>query len=226
MAEAEPVVWGKSAEELRVALAGLAPEDRHLGPAMRALSERQRLYVVACMDMGCWKDHARGARIAGYEGKHPGYARLQGFRLAHNPKVQAAMLEEAKKRMQLGTVGATNFMLELVEDEKADPKLRLKASEMVLDRGGLHGVHGVQQVPDAGGNDRLDKMLRLALLAKALGVDPRQVLGNLVDVMPGDEKLIESNAAADVDLTSGGSAPVTAMQPAAVLVDEESETGA
>jgi hypothetical protein len=83
----------------------------------------------------------------------------------------------------------------------------------------------VQQLPDAGGNDRLDKMLRLALLARALGVDPRAVLGNLVDVMPGDEKLIEQNPAADAEGTLA-LGPATAAQPAGVLVDEESETGA
>jgi hypothetical protein len=104
-------------------------------------------------------------------------------------------------------------------------KVRLKAAEMILDRGGLHGVHEARQTGDGEGGGRAEKMLRLALLAKLLGVDPRQVMGNLADGLVGDEKLIEQNPAADVDLTSGGSAPVPATQPAGV-VDDESETGA
>jgi hypothetical protein len=216
VAEIDPV-------EVTLALSGMLPADKVQGPAMKRLTERQQMFVVALLDLGC--SHARAARAAGYSTSSELYLRVQGFRLAHNPVVQAALLEEAKKRVTAGTAAAVNLVMRVMGDEKVADKVRLKAAEMILDRGGLHGVHEARQTGDGEGGGRAEKMLRLAMLAKLLGVDPRQVMGNLADGLVGDEKLIEQNPAADVDLTSGGSAPVPATQPAGV-VDDESETGA
>lgn len=198
--------------EIESALSALVPEDRHLGPAMKALSDRQRLYVVACVDAGCWKNHTKAARLAGYTGSE-GSLKVQGYRLSHNPKVQAALLEEAKKRMQAATVGATNFVVELMQDEKADAKLRLKASESILDRGGVHAVREHLGGPaDLTPEGRAEKILRIAVLAKLLGQDPRVLLGNVVDALPADMRLLESkqDAAPDAGVTLGAESSTAA----------------
>ncbi len=66
--------------------------DTQLGPAMAALNERQRQFVYAMFEPG--RNYSDAARAAGYTDE--GGIRVQAHRLAHNPKVQAAMREEAE----------------------------------------------------------------------------------------------------------------------------------
>ncbi len=169
---------------------GLLPEASSLGPAMRVLTERQQLFVVACLDMGCATNHTQAARIAGYVDGDA--LKVTAHRLAHHPKIQAALLEEAKKRIQAGTVAATSLLIEVVGDAEHATKDRLKAAQMILDRGGVHAVTERLGTEVSSPEGRMEKVLRLALLAKLLGQDPRMLLGNLADAVEGDFKVLES----------------------------------
>lgn len=173
----------------KIALANFLPADSKMGPCMKALNERQRLFVIALLDLGGRKNHRRAAQFAGYEGG-PLVLRVTGHRLAHDPKVQAALLEEAKARLQSSTVAAVNLIEDVLTSTRYDIKDRMKAATMVLDRGGLHAL--TEHKVDVNVNDtRAEKLLRVVALAKQLGKDPRELLGNLADVIEGDFKVLE-----------------------------------
>ncbi len=173
----------------KIALANFLPAETKLGPAMKALNERQRLFVIALLDLGGRKNHRRAAKFAGYDGDAI-TLKVTGHRLAHDPKVQAAILEEAKSRMQAATVAAVNFIEDVLTSTRYDVKYRMKAAQMVLDRGGLHAL--TEHKVDVNVNDtRAEKLLRVVALAKQLGKDPRELLGNLADVIEGDFKVLE-----------------------------------
>ena len=173
----------------------LKPDEAHLralipaelGPAMQALNERQRIFVVALLDQGTKHNQSAAARKAGYRGK-PETIRVMGHQLAHYPKVQAAILEEAKKRLQLGTGAAAALLLETIGDKKVGRHDRLRAAESVLDRGGLHArtEHTVTVT-----KDRTEKLRDICRLAREFGLDPRQVVGDLADVLEGDFKVLK-----------------------------------
>jgi hypothetical protein len=68
------------------------------GPAMQALTERQRAFVIAMFEQGAKGTYTGAARTAGYGGT-PNSLRVQAHALAHSDKVQAAMREEAERRI-------------------------------------------------------------------------------------------------------------------------------
>ena len=101
-----------------------------LGPAMAALAPKDREFVEAFVDLRSYK--VAGAAF--------GMSGVDAWELAHTPKVQAAILEVARKTMRAGTASATKLLLETVEDTGASLKDRLKAALAVLDRGGIPAV--------------------------------------------------------------------------------------
>lgn len=161
------------------------PED--MGPAMRALVPRQQLFVVCLLDQGAKMNYKRAAQTAGY-GTAPSSHSTMGKRLARSEKVQAALLEEAKKRIGLSAVVATALVHDTIGNGKADLRVRLKAAEIAMDRGGLHAVQQMQVTRVVSREEKLERMVHLA---KAMGFDPRQFLGNLADTIEGDFKVLK-----------------------------------
>lgn len=69
-----------------------------LGPAMRALTEKQRGFVIAMFETDLENPkYTDFARRAGYTGNDEGI-RVTAHRLAHSEKIQAAIKEEADRR--------------------------------------------------------------------------------------------------------------------------------
>ncbi len=186
---------GIEEEEIREALSKLVPAEDRLGDAMLELNPRQRMFVLAVVLFGCASNQTRAARLAGYDGTVSSL-KVQAHRLAHNPKVQAALLEEAKKHFQAGTIAAGQLAMKFVGDDAIDPRIRLKAAEMVLDRGGLHKTTE-QIVRSTYEPSREEKLLRLVEVARALGQDPRVLLGSLADVVEADFRVAKLEPAAD-----------------------------
>jgi len=93
----------------------------------------------------------------------------QGSRLAHDPRVQAAILEEGLKLVRTDGVKALHVLRKIAFDDQADNRDRLKACEMILSRGGFAAVtqHQIDVV------HRTDDQLKRELLAMAeeLGMD-------------------------------------------------------
>lgn len=150
-------------------------EDTDYGPAMQALSDKQRKFVLAMLTIpGC--SHARAAREAGYSDVAEG-AKVRGHMAAHNPKVQEAIKEEARRRLDGLSVIAANVMMDVMLDEASDPKDKLKAASAVLDRTGFAAAQNINVNKTVTDNSGKALMERIEKAAAALGVDPASLLG-------------------------------------------------
>jgi phage terminase small subunit len=138
-------------------------DDESLGPAMKRCTRLQRRFVLAILMIGGGQ-HMRAAAMAGYSGNANGLAQA-GFRAAHTPYVQAAILEEAAKRLGGSAIEAVNVVLEQLTDPKASHKDRRAAAQMILDRVGLHAKteHNIAVTHDVGTNTMMLEMIRQRL---------------------------------------------------------------
>jgi phage terminase small subunit len=153
------------------------PEDGEVGPAMQALTEKQQKFVRAVIALARdgEENYAKAAREAGYS-DHMERCKVTGHFLSHDARVQAALLEESKKRVSLAaSVIATPVAVKIAMDEKVSPKDRLRACEMLFNRGGMpaqteHKVTVEHRQPR--------QMVELAeRLAAELGVDKQKLIG-------------------------------------------------
>lgn len=168
----------------------VVPDLGELGPAMRALpSDRMRAFVIAMHENaaagdGCqWK----AARDAGYAGTDPDNRnkstdslKTTGHRLSHDERIQAAMLEEGRRRLGAMVPLGTSVLAQIIQDDsgKISTRDRMKAVSMVLNRTGLpetteHKVITQRQYSE---EEKIERALRLA---KDLGLDGRALLGNI-----------------------------------------------
>ncbi len=157
-------------------------DDYEFGPAMAALTEKQRGFVMAMVEVpGC--SHAEAARRAGYSDVKDG-AKVRGHYLAHSPAIQVAIREEAGKRLNASSLAAAGVLLALMTDGDISPKDRIKAAGMLLDRSGFGAASTLnvnKTVTDRTGAGMLE---RIRQLAAANGIDPVKLLGgNVVPVV-------------------------------------------
>src|SRR5260221_274239 len=75
------------------------------------------------------------AREAGYSGED-GAMRVTAHRLAHDPRVQAAMLEEAQRRLGAALPLATAQLVRVLTGSTKNSE-KLKAISMVYNRSGM-----------------------------------------------------------------------------------------
>jgi phage terminase small subunit len=138
-------------------------DDESLGPAMKRCTQLQRRFVLACLLIGGGQ-HKRAAAMAGYSGDANQLA-VTGYRVAHTPYVQQAILEEAAKRLGGSAIEAVNTVLETMSDAKSSRKERLSAAQMILNRIGLHSKteHSVTVTQEAGKSSLLLEMIRAKL---------------------------------------------------------------
>lgn len=158
------------------------PDNARFGPAMAALNDRQKKFVLAMLEFGSL-NHTRCALAAGYTGDDK-TMRVTAHRLAHDDKVQAAIKEEARRRLNAGSLMAVSRLLQIADDEKTDKKDKLKAIEMILNRTGLpaqteHKVEVTHVDTD------MDAIERVKHLSKRLGLDATKLLGS-VGVIDGE----------------------------------------
>lgn len=153
------------------------PALSSMGPAMQALpSDRQRAFVIALLENGD-NNHTRAAQDAGFAAGSQNSLRVQAHRLAHDPGIQAAMDEEARRRLNSGKIMAVSSLLTLAKSAAKDSD-KLKAIEMVLNRTGLpnQSEHKVT-VNDVSKTDE-EMIARIELLAGKLGIDATKLLGH------------------------------------------------
>lgn len=150
-------------------------DDVEYGPAMQALNERQRKFVLAMLEIpGC--SHAKAARVAGYSDVKAG-AKVRGHYAAHNPKIQEAIREEARRRLDGLSVIAANVMMDAMLDPKVPTKDKLKAASAVLDRTGFAAAQNINVNKTVTDNSGKALMERLEKAAALLGIDPAALLG-------------------------------------------------
>lgn len=145
-----------------------------MGPAMRALNERQRIFVYALLENG--GNQTAAARAAGYSDTSPNVLRGHGHWLAHNDRVLAAIRELSERYMRSYGLMAAKVLVDIAADEKAHAKDRLRAAEALMNRIGLQAIteHHVKVQDDQ--RPREELVRELIELFRATGLRARDVL--------------------------------------------------
>lgn len=149
--------------------------EEELGPAMLALTMKQRGFVMAMIEFP-GISHSEAARRAGYADLSEA-AKVRGYDCAHNPAVQMAIREEAGRRLNSLSLTAANVMMMVMMDPEAPLKEKLKAASAVLDRTGFGAAQTInvnKTVTDRSGKAVL---ARLRELAVKHGLDAGKLLG-------------------------------------------------
>src|SRR5689334_19370884 len=108
--------------------------DEACGPAMAACSPPQRAFVICKVAFGC--TNAEAARRAGYQSRD----RKTSYRVAHDPRVQAALLEEGLKLMRSEGPRSILTLVSIRDNKRNAVKDRLKAAAELLNRSGFHAL--------------------------------------------------------------------------------------
>lgn len=173
-----------------------------MGPAMQKLTEKQRRFVMAWIQLG-GKNQTRAAMSAGYnfDPNKTNSIEVIASTLAHNPKIQEAMLELARAGIQgKGSVIAMETLLEIASNPAAEKKDRIAASNSILSRAGISEKteHKVAVTHQDITSDQAIK--KLEDFSKKYGLDPAKVIESVTidaefeevkDEEPGDETTIE-----------------------------------
>ena len=167
----------------------IEPVEGEFGPAMLALTAVKRAFVLAKVRNGL--DNTAAYRATGYVGDN---ANFMGFQLAHDERVQAAIVEETRRLMRSEGPRSVLTLVALRDDKSIKPEVRVKAAVELMNRGGLHPVtehhqHEYQHVSEA----ELDR--RILSLAAELGMNPEQA--KLMLIAPAD---MQKNAAGVFEL--------------------------
>lgn len=142
------------------------------GPAMAALTEKQRNFVLA-MQANPFAPHNEWARAAGYSDSSEG-CKVKACLLLQNERIHAACREVAGGAMQaLGPILAVEVMLR--EAKSHDGTRRLKAAEMIANRVGLHETQEIKVTHRDLTGDAL--LARLSAVAERLGLDVQKLIG-------------------------------------------------
>lgn len=143
-----------------------------LGPCMLALTEKQRKFVWAMLDSGS-ANYTKCAAAAGYSTESMNSLRVTAHTLAHDERIQAAIQEEARKRMTAGAIMATSHLVTIADSP--GHKDQLRAIQMLLDRSGLHSVTE-QKVSVTHSADKDTLLREIAAMAREQGLDPQKLL--------------------------------------------------
>lgn len=166
------------------------PDDESLGPAMRALNERQRRLVIAALNYPTGKDW-QIAKAAGYPDRSHGALRVYAHRQFHNEKVIAALNEEADKSMRASAVLGASVLAKIARTD--GHKHQLRAAEALLNRIGFHEKteHHVSVAHTDMSAAALDARIKRAVgMLEKLGRDPVALLG-LKAPLEGEFKVVD-----------------------------------
>lgn len=149
------------------------------GPAMEALNERQRGFVIAYCTMG-YADKTAAARAAGYKESPNGRGlSTQAQALMHNPRIQAAVVEFGKARLHEMLPNALKALEDIVN--QPGHKKQLDAARVIMNRAGLQERMIVEHTGEILLSAK-EKVMEIKQMAKLLGLKPEDVLGQITDV--------------------------------------------
>lgn len=172
------------------------PEPENMGPAMKALTEKQRAFVVAYFHTG---SRMKATAAAGYAMGTPdsSQGRVMAWQVWHSAKVQAAIKEFASENVLSTLVPMAMKAWEEIIDDPSH-KDRAKAVGMVLDRTGMHAkmetVHTVTE-------NREERVLKIIRICKELGMDPKKFIGGASDFVDADFEVVQREEAKLVDIS-------------------------
>lgn len=170
------------------------PAEPHWGPAMSALpNDSWRRFAIACCQPTATgeTDYTQAAREAGFE-QSDGALRVTAHRMAHDIRIQEAILEIGRRNLGAGVALATATIIQvMITSTKNETKL--KAAGMLLNRGGLpeKTEHNVTVERTFSEQEQIERAI---LLADKLGLDPAALLGQVGLSMP---KRITNSAMAE-----------------------------
>ena len=151
--------------------------DGAYGPAMAALDDRERAFVVEVIQQGKKRNLAQAARSAGYS-HHPGTSRLMGHDLLHRGPIIAALHEESRRRFTLaGWQGVLN-LIKIAEDDTN--RNYFKASKELADRFGYAAVTEHKVTVDHTDLTGQAILERIRALAAKHGLDQAKLIGGNV----------------------------------------------
>jgi phage terminase small subunit len=166
-------------------------EVGELGPAMRALNERRRRFVLALAENPDWP-YGRAAKAAGYGTgmSNDNTLRVIGRRLAQEEQVIEALREETSKRFRVrGAIVTMRGMFAIAQDRTH--KDHFRALEWLGNRAGFHEMSEHKITVERTDRTGTAMIERIKYLAEQLGIDPAQLLGaNGMSALP---KLIEGS---------------------------------
>ncbi len=150
-------------------------DEFEFGPKMRALTEKQRGFVMVLTEFP-GTSRAEAARMAGYSDVGEG-AKVRACEMMHDQKIIEALQEQAGKRLWAISMKAA-WRLEQMLDSP-DDAVALKATGMVLDRTGHAAAQNIninQTVTDHSGKAIQERIMRLA---EKHGLDANRLLGGI-----------------------------------------------
>jgi phage terminase small subunit len=139
---------------------------------MLLLTQAQRGFVIAMLETG-GQDHTKAAVLAGF-GNNVDVANVSAARMMRQPKILAAIREEADRRLKSGAILGASVLIEIMQDTRH--KDRFKAAQEVLNRAGLM-VEQTHRVIHEDHRTDAEVKRSLALLLGKYGVDAAKVLG-------------------------------------------------
>lgn len=154
-------------------------DEATLGPAMLALpNDRWRRFVVECTQPTTdgRVNYTEAARRAGYNQTQHSLEQT-GHHLAHDARVQAAMLEEGQRRLGAAIPLAVAAHIKIMAESTKNSE-RQKSADAILDRAGIprRTEHHVESSTKETRDQKLERAIRMA---KELGLDPKALLGNI-----------------------------------------------
>lgn len=197
-----------------------AVPDKKWGPAMSILSEPQRCFVLAYLDLGARHGSAtEAARVAGYGGSDS-TTKAAGYSLIHNPRVLAAIHEEAENLYRQGSLRAALVMSDLLEH--ASDKIKFQAAKDILDRTQVLPKvmqHKLTVEAKEQSTEELQAFIAKSLAKlnaselKALGLEKPVVDAEWTEVGAGDERKESVEEAPAPICAPEGQADVLAVRP-------------
>ncbi len=139
--------------------------------AMAALTPQRQGFVEAMVEGGAGPEFvAKAAALAGYSPTH-------GWKLMREPRVLAALREEAAKHLLAGALIGSKVLIEIATD--SEHKDRLKAAKELLAHSGFTAVTEQKITIDHTNSETRELIKEIQAFAKATGLDSRQLLGSV-----------------------------------------------
>lgn len=167
---------------LEAAREGETPMDELIVPGtkmskeLRTLTPRARAFVLALVELG-GSHMDRAAQVAGYQGDKRSL-QVTASRLAADPRVQEALVAEAKALARSSSLLAVAETVTIMTDAGSSKRDRLTAAGRIMALAGLEPEknvnlhHTVEVTPTT--REQIDTIIKLA---QDTGMDPRKLLG-------------------------------------------------
>ena len=153
-------------------------EADHFGPAMKALPPAEQAFVISFLELGTG-DATEAATAAGLDvDRSHGALKVAAHRIVHKPRVKAAMIEEARRRMTFKIALADRAVTEIVSDAAHTDRLKAALA--------IYGRAGITEVTERNVNVNInlsvdEKIARIKELAERNGLDLPKLLGTVTE---------------------------------------------